>query len=114
MVIIQSVFYHEKQSILKFLILAIIPVFLFVNCKKISCIDDPEQKIITIGALIPLTGQGASIGESSATALKLAIEDINSHLNSLGSRKSLNVWVEDTETDTTVALQKLKELNVTP
>ena len=101
----------KNNPYFKFLILAIIPVFLFVNCNKDNCNDEPEQKIITIGALVPLTGQAASVGESSATALNLAIDDINQYLNSLGSGKSLNVLVEDTETDTTIALQKLKELH---
>jgi branched-chain amino acid transport system substrate-binding protein len=101
----------KNNPYFKFLILVIIPVFLFVNCNKDNCNDEPEQKIITIGALVPLTGQAASVGESSVIALSLAIDDINQYLNSLGSGKSLNVLVEDTETDTTVALQKLKELH---
>jgi len=94
----------------RILILLLIPSILFMTCNKDNE-DEQDQNTITIGALISITGQGSSIGESSFAALNLAVNDINQYLASMGSEKQLNVLVEDTQTDTTVAKQKLQDLH---
>lgn len=93
----------------RFLYLILIPLFLFTTCKKDD--DDQGQNQITLGALISITGQGSSIGESSQAALNLAIDDINQYLASIGSDKQIIVLLEDTQTDTATGLQKIKELH---
>jgi len=78
-----------------------------------SCKDEDEpndQPVFKIGAVIPLTGSAASTGVSTQAAIELAIADINNYLTDIGSGKSISVKIEDSETDTLVALQKVTEL----
>ena len=63
---------------------------------------------IRVGVLLSVTGSGHSSGENSQVSLQLAKSDIQSWLNSLGIKAGLNVIVEDTKTDTAVALEKLR------
>lgn len=65
---------------------------------------------IRIGALISLSGTGSSTGESSDVALRLARENVEAQLNTIGYMVSVELRVEDTQTDTAIALQKLKKL----
>ena len=65
---------------------------------------------VVFGALLPLTGDLSSLGESSEAALELAVEDVNQYLSSIGSETSVKLIVEDTGTDPAVALEKLKSL----
>ncbi len=70
-----------------------------------------ESEDITIGALLPLTGSLASIGEASKTALEVSTEDINSYFSGLGSGKKVEIIVKDTGSDPKTALEQLKELD---
>src|SRR2546421_98160 len=60
----------------------------------------------TIGALLPMTGALASYGETSNAALA----DAASNLSGSGGGK-VTLVVEDTRTDPSVALEKLKSLH---
>ena len=68
----------------------------------------PEE--VTIGALLNLTGDGASGGESANAALKLASEDVNDYLSEVGADIKIKIVIEDTGTDPALALEKLKIL----
>jgi branched-chain amino acid transport system substrate-binding protein len=70
-----------------------------------------ESMDITIGALLPLTGNLASIGEASHSALELSAGDINGYFSALGSGKNVELIVKDTGSDPEKALEQLKELN---
>ncbi|MDD4497211.1 MAG: ABC transporter substrate-binding protein, partial [Methanosarcinaceae archaeon] len=70
-----------------------------------------ESETMTIGALLPLTGNLASVGEASRTALEVSVEDINGYFSGLGSGKNVKVIVKDTESDPETALERLKELD---
>lgn len=70
-----------------------------------------ESEDITIGALLPLTGNLASIGEASQAALVVSARDINGYFSGLGSGKNVEVIVKDTESNPETALEKLKELH---
>jgi branched-chain amino acid transport system substrate-binding protein len=70
-----------------------------------------ESVDITIGALLPLTGNLASIGEASHSALELSAEDINGYFSALGSGKNVELIVKDTGSDPETALEQLRELN---
>ncbi|MDD3247216.1 MAG: ABC transporter substrate-binding protein [Methanosarcina sp.] len=70
-----------------------------------------ESEDLTIGALLPLTGSLASIGEASQTALEISAEDINSYFSGLGSGKNVEIIVKDTGSDPETALERLKELD---
>ena len=70
-----------------------------------------ESEDITIGALLPLTGNLASIGEASQAALEVSTKDINSYFSGLGSGNNVEVIVKDTGSNPEKALEQLKELD---
>jgi len=72
---------------------------------------DTSPNAITIGALLPATGDLASHGSDSNLAVQLAVEDFNKHLIALDSDYSMELIVEDTQTDPVVALEKIQSLN---
>jgi branched-chain amino acid transport system substrate-binding protein len=89
---------------------------LFIATLWSGCIESTgeatsESEDITIGALLPLTGNLASIGEASQTALEVSAEDINSYFSGLGSGKNVEIIVKDTKSDPETALEQLKELD---
>ncbi len=68
----------------------------------------PEE--MAIGALLSLTGDWASNGQSCNAALGLAVEDVNDYLSKVGADIRMKLVIEDTETDPALALEKLKTL----
>jgi branched-chain amino acid transport system substrate-binding protein len=64
-----------------------------------------------IGVLIDLTGSASSVGENSQTSLQLARNDIQAWLFSVGLDTELSLVMEDTRTDTAIALERLKALS---
>lgn len=66
--------------------------------------------ILTVGALLPLSGALASYGEEAEAALKIAAEDANKELAESGSSKRVALVIEDTRTDPGVALEKPQAL----
>jgi len=65
---------------------------------------------IVVGALMPLSGGLAEMGEASNAALEVSAGDINDYFTSIGSDYRVGLIVEDTKTDPAVALEKLKVL----
>ncbi|MCX6272353.1 MAG: ABC transporter substrate-binding protein [Bacteroidetes bacterium] len=80
----------------------------FSSCKKEKA--DENKRVLEIGVLLPLTGSGASPGVSTEVALQFAREDISEYLARIGSDIELKLTIEDTQTDTLVALEKIGEL----
>ncbi len=76
----------------------------FSGCNKD---EEVERRNIYIGAMLPLTGAGASVGESAYAAIQLAVDDIQASLISRGIKANVAVFIEDTETDPEVATQKI-------
>ena len=66
--------------------------------------------IVKIGALLPITGVSSSLGESEVAALKIAARDINEHLFKTHSNIGIELIIEDTQTNPSVSLEKLKHL----
>jgi len=88
-------------------------LFLMASIGLSACGEDestPPIAPIVLGALIPLTGDSSSTGQSIAAALEVALQDANDYLAHIGSRIRINVIVEDTQTDPGLALEKLKSL----
>ncbi|MFB5600782.1 MAG: ABC transporter substrate-binding protein [Nitrososphaeraceae archaeon] len=65
-------------------------------------------KQIKLGVLLPITGTLSSIGESGLTTLKIVAEEINNYLSDIKSDYRIRLLVEDTKTDPTESLKKLK------
>ena len=70
----------------------------------------PEVQEIQVGVLLPLTGELASQGQTSKTALEVALAEINIYLTNAGTNRQLKLTIEDTESDADKALVKFKEL----
>lgn len=66
------------------------------------------QKVFKLGALLPLTGGFSSYAKLAQCAAQLAIDDLNSEYANKGYKFEL--YVEDTQLDPNVALQKLQTL----
>jgi branched-chain amino acid transport system substrate-binding protein len=65
---------------------------------------------VTIGDLVTLTGDLASIGQQNKVAVDMAISDVNAWLASTGSSVTFAVHHEDTATDPATCLQKLQSM----
>jgi len=66
---------------------------------------------IPIGALLPLTGDLASFGQNNKVAAEIAVEEVNDFLEKMGAGWRLKLYIEDTETKPSVALEKLMALH---
>ncbi|MDW7731757.1 MAG: ABC transporter substrate-binding protein [Methanolobus sp.] len=93
----------------------IISIFLLATflsgCVESSEGATSESEDITIGALLPLTGDLASIGEANQIAIEVSASDINGYFSGLGSGKNVKVIVKDTGSDPATALEQLKALD---
>ena len=94
-----------------FLISILLIATLGSGCVESTEDTSSESGDITIGALLPLTGELAPLSESSQIALDISSKDINDYFSGLGSGKNVKVIVKDTESDPEKALEKLKELD---
>ena len=66
---------------------------------------------ISIGALVPITGDWATNGEQVKAALDVGLVDVNRFLENIGSDKRAVLAVEDTKADPAIALEKLTALH---
>lgn len=91
-----------------------IGVYLFSNPSSEIILPAPagalKQQTVKIGALLPLTGVSSSLGESEGAALKIATKDINEYLFKTHSNIGIELVIEDTQTNPSVSLEKLKHL----
>jgi branched-chain amino acid transport system substrate-binding protein len=71
---------------------------------------DPARNELVVGALLSIRGPWSTLGQSSRAVLEIAVEEINDYLARQGSPTRVRLIVEDTQTDPTVALAKLKSL----
>ena len=89
-------------------------LFLFSNPSSEIIIPAPadalKQQTVKIGALLPLTGVSSSLGESEGAALKIATKDINEYFFKTHSNIGIELVIEDTQTNPSVSLEKLKHL----
>jgi len=71
----------------------------------------PRSTEIVMGALLSLTGDWSSGGESSQAALEIASNDVNAYLAEIGSGNNISIVIKDTQSDPAIALEKLKDMN---
>ena len=64
-----------------------------------------------LGALLPISGASASLGESEQAALKIAINDINKYFSENHSKTRYGLVIEDSGSDPQIALEKVKRLS---
>ena len=82
---------------------------LIVSCNE-DCLCPNDNYEIKIGVLISLSGYGSSTGESTAEALNIANDEINSYLSSIKTPYRIKLIFENTQTDTSIVLDKAKAL----
>ncbi len=68
---------------------------LLIICAQ-SCKPIKEETVIKIGAIMPLTGDGAKYGETAKNAINLAIDEINEKKS---TKKKIEVIFEDSKGD---------------
>ncbi|MCE4599651.1 MAG: penicillin-binding protein activator [Desulfurococcales archaeon] len=69
-----------------------------------------QPTTITVGSLLPLTGDLQSYGERAKAAVEVAVEDMNKFLEEQNAWFRLKLVVEDTQTKPDVAVQKFNSL----
>ncbi len=69
-----------------------------------------EPVTITIGALLPLTGDLQSYGQRAAAAVEYAVNEMNQYLKQQNAWFQLKLVIEDTQTKPDVAVQKFSSL----
>jgi branched-chain amino acid transport system substrate-binding protein len=99
---------NKFNTLIRILIVCLLS---FTSCNKDTTTDEIEGREIKTGLLLPVTGSGASAGESMQAAVNIAYTDINNFLTNIGSVWRLNLTIEDTKTDTVVVRQKLTAMS---
>ncbi|MDA3942685.1 MAG: ABC transporter substrate-binding protein [Bacteroidetes bacterium] len=84
-------------------------LLLMQSCTKENTTQISSRQIL-VGALIPISGAGSSPGAAGFEGLQLAVNEIQTHLQQYNPSWRFDVQVEDTETDTLVALSKYNKL----
>ena len=86
-----------------------------ISMSSVLCLSTPAWADITLGAILPLTGTTADIGEDQRRGIELAVKQINANGGVLG--QPLNVLFEDSAGNAMTALnavRKLDEINHVP
>lgn len=73
-------------------------------------VSNPPLHNVTIGHIVPLTGDVSKYGIDSKVAVNLAVDDYNAYLETLGVDWRIKVAHEDSRSDPTIALEKLVSL----
>ncbi|MCE4625847.1 MAG: penicillin-binding protein activator [Desulfurococcales archaeon] len=76
----------------------------------VSAFAQQQPVVITIGALLPLTGDLQSYGVRAQAAVEFAVQEMNQYLEQKNAPFRINITVEDTQTKPDVAQQKFNAL----
>ncbi len=99
-----------KNLLLKAIITLFLLFVVFTSCNK-KCDNVTVTPVkVTIGMMLPLTGAGSSNGESTKAAVDIALEDINHYLADIGSALNITLDIQDTQTDSLIAKEKLADM----
>jgi branched-chain amino acid transport system substrate-binding protein len=85
-------------------------LFAKANSEVIAPINSNGKQILTLGALLPLTGASSSLGESEDAAIKIAIKNVNEYFSKANSNTRVGLIIEDTQTNPAISLEKLQDL----
>lgn len=96
-----------RKSFLFYLIsLCVILIMVF----PLACVKK-EEKVINIGAILPLTGEGAKYGDAAKKGINLAVKEINSAGGING--KSVQIIYEDSQGDPKAGVAAMQKLVIT-
>lgn len=94
-----------KKTLTIILIIAVLAIGGYFVWKGLS---HKEEKVIKIGVLTPLSGEGATYGEDTMRGVKLAVEEINKNGGILG--RKIEIFPEDTQLDPAVGTRAIQHL----
>jgi len=77
---------------------------------NVQTVNTPPR-IVSVGSLLPLTGDAASVGEGINSTLYAAETDINSYLAATNASMRVHLIVKNTGTTPDGALAAMKELH---
>jgi branched-chain amino acid transport system substrate-binding protein len=80
------------------------------NSEVVAPFNSNGKQTVTLGALLPLSGASASLGESEDAAIKIATKDVNEYFSKSNSNTRVGLIIEDTQTNPAISLQKLQDL----
>jgi branched-chain amino acid transport system substrate-binding protein len=92
------------------LVLALALALALGACDDDSSGPDAGSNQLVVGALLSITGGGATLGRTSEAALHLAADDLNARLIDQGSPTRVSLRIEDTGLDPATALERLRTL----
>ena len=75
---------------------------------SLSAAAQAQRTPIKLGAMIPLTGGGATVGESAQIAVELAVRNINAAGGIAG--RPVQLVIADYQTDATAGVSEVKRL----
>ena len=67
--------------------------------------------IIDVGVMLPSTGDLSSHGQDSNIGVQIGLNDFNSYLKEIGASWQMNLVLEDTKSDPSIALEKIQLLD---
>lgn len=82
--------------------------FIILVVYGVGCSSDSDKDTITIGMLVPLTGNGASFGAGERDGVMLAVAEINA-VGGINGKK-VELIIEDTKTEPPVAVTAVTKL----
>lgn len=91
----------------------LLTTFVILGVLLSGCVQDQRANggnEIIIGALLPLTGDLSFSGQAARAALDTAVEDVNAYLANQEPGMKVRLVVEDTGSDPSIALEKIKRL----
>ena len=102
-----------KYGISAIMLIILAAVIFCCGCTgtEATSVDQDGVTEITVGVLLPLSGDFSEAGEAGKAALEVAREDINDHFASTEMDCQVQLVIEDTQTDPAIALEKLKLLD---
>lgn len=98
--------YNQKKLCMNVKILLISLLAMIITAGAQS----PKLENISIGALVPVSGDWAGSGKQITAALDIGLIDVNRFLENIGSCKRVVLTFEDTSADPSTAVDKLKTL----
>jgi branched-chain amino acid transport system substrate-binding protein len=99
------------RRLLPFLLALLVIATPSAQAARRRAITRGDRVDIRIGALLSLSGDGASLGAASAAALDFAVRDINRELDLLHTPYHVAADVEDTHLSAATALEKVQLLH---
>jgi branched-chain amino acid transport system substrate-binding protein len=92
-------------------IAALVCLFAFLMLSLNANASIFKRKVV-VGGLFSVTGGWQSLGKASVAAMAIAARDVNAYLDKIGCNTEIVVYIENTQLDPEIALQKMKWMSM--